>query len=190
MPIWAGWANDHDVAYSQAKTIPMNLIWNESAWWFLSSGIHKVPRALITPMCTPMWPRWANDMWCTSTGQDGSNELDLKWICPVVAEFGHLQSSKSTCDACGHAHMAPMGKWPWHCKSTGPDSSNEHDLEWISPVVAELQCPQSLGPTNSRSLNGHPKSGPWSWMIACSMSFLRYSYFKIWAWKIQGQCHG
>ena len=35
-----------------------------------------------------------------------------------------------------------MGKWPWRCTSTGQDSSKTLDLEWISPVAAEFQCPQ------------------------------------------------
>ena len=29
MPIWARWANDHDVAHLQAVTVQMNLIWSE-----------------------------------------------------------------------------------------------------------------------------------------------------------------
>ena len=35
-------ANKHDVAHLQAKTVPMNLIWNESAQWLLSNGIQKL----------------------------------------------------------------------------------------------------------------------------------------------------
>ena len=38
----ARWANDHDVAHLQAKTIPMNLIWSESAQWLWSYSIRKV----------------------------------------------------------------------------------------------------------------------------------------------------
>ena len=31
MPIMPPQANDHDIAYLQAKTVPVNLIWSESA---------------------------------------------------------------------------------------------------------------------------------------------------------------
>ena len=44
------------------------------------------------------------------------------------------QGSGSTYLACGHAHVALVGKWPWHCICTSQDSSNELDLEWIGPV--------------------------------------------------------
>ena len=60
-PIWHAWANDHDVAHLQAKTVPMNLIWSESSQWLLSSSVPKIPKAFITPIGTPIWPPWAND---------------------------------------------------------------------------------------------------------------------------------
>ena len=83
------------------------------------------------------WPYY-----CTPTGRDGSNELDLVWIGPVVAEFQHPQDSRSPYHAHGHAHFAPTGKWPCRCTTTDQDNSNEIDLEWIGPVVAEFQHPQ------------------------------------------------
>ena len=89
------WANNHDVAHLQAQTIKKNLIWSESVQWFRSSGVRKIPEALITG-----------------------------YRC---AYYAHV-----------HAHVAPMGKWPDRCSSRGRDSSNEHDLEWIGPVVAGL----------------------------------------------------
>ena len=61
MPMWPWWANDHDVAHLQSRTVPINLIWSESAQWLLSFAIHKVPRAFIMSVGTPMWPRSAND---------------------------------------------------------------------------------------------------------------------------------
>ena len=60
-PMRPQWANDHDAARLYAKTVPMNLIWSESAQWLLSSSIYKVTRTLITPLGTPMWPWWANN---------------------------------------------------------------------------------------------------------------------------------
>ena len=51
-------ANDQDVAHLQAKTLPKNLIWDESAQWLLSSGVRKIPGDLIMPMSMPIW---AND---------------------------------------------------------------------------------------------------------------------------------
>ena len=88
---------------------------------------------------------------CTSTGQDASKEIDLGWIGPVVAEFRRPQDSRSPYHAHGNAPYAHMAKWPRCCTSKGQDSSNELDLEWIGPVVTELQRPQSLGRTNGRT---------------------------------------
>ena len=36
IPILTQWANDYDVAHLEAETVPMNLIWSESAQWLLS----------------------------------------------------------------------------------------------------------------------------------------------------------
>ena len=55
------WANDQCVAHLQAKTVPMNLIWSESAWWLLSYGICKIPGALIMPIGMPIMPIWVNN---------------------------------------------------------------------------------------------------------------------------------
>ena len=42
MPIMPPWANNHDTANLQAKTVPMNLIWSELVKRLLSYGIRKV----------------------------------------------------------------------------------------------------------------------------------------------------
>ena len=55
------------------------------AYGEIDEQCRKISGDFITPTGTPMWVRWANDH--TFTGQDGSNELDLGWIRPVVAEF-------------------------------------------------------------------------------------------------------
>ena len=65
------------------------------AQWLQSSGVCKIPEALVTDSRSPY--------------------------------FSH-----------GHAHVAPMGKWPCRPTSRGWDSSNELDLEWIGPTIAEL----------------------------------------------------
>ena len=57
-PMRAWWANDQNVLHLQAKTLPKNLICGESAQWFLSSSVRKIPGALIMPMGMPIW---AND---------------------------------------------------------------------------------------------------------------------------------
>ena len=72
---------------------------------------------------------------------------------PVVAELWQPYGSKNTYDTGGHAYVALVDKWPWCCTSTGQNDSNELDLEWISPVVAELWHLQSLGRMN-RWTNG------------------------------------
>ena len=114
---WLLCSGDHGIAHHQAKTVPMKLIWSELVKWLLSSGICKVQRDThVTPMRPPMG-KW---LWCcTSKVKDSSNELDLEWICLVVAGFKHPQSSRSSYYAHGHAHVDLMGKWPWHCTSTG-----------------------------------------------------------------------
>ena len=61
MPIMPEWAIGHDVAQLEARTVQMNLIWSESDQWLLSSGVHKIPRALIMPMGMPILPQWANN---------------------------------------------------------------------------------------------------------------------------------
>ena len=44
---------------STGKMFPM--IWSESARWLISYGVRKIQITFITPIGTPMWPRWAND---------------------------------------------------------------------------------------------------------------------------------
>ena len=88
---------DAKLQHLQTKTIPMNLIWCESALWLQSSSIRKIPGILITPMDMPMCARWENDLeWlCTSTGQDSTNGFDLDWICQVIdGEYGQQTKFK------------------------------------------------------------------------------------------------
>ena len=61
MPIMPPLANDHDVAHLQGITVPMNLIWSESANWLLSYSICKILGGLIMPMGMPIMPPWANN---------------------------------------------------------------------------------------------------------------------------------
>ena len=138
MPIMPPWANGHAVAHLQATAVPMNLIWNESAQWLLSFSVRKIPGAIIMPWACHYAPMGKSPCRCIPTGQNSSNELDLEWICPVVVEFWCRQNSRSPYHAHGHAHYAPMGKWPWRCTPTSLGGSNELDLEWISPVAAEF----------------------------------------------------
>ena len=105
------------------------------------------------------WP-WC----CTYRGQESSNELNLEWICPVVAEIQCLQGYKSDYYARGHTHVALRGKWQCCCTSTDQDSSNELNLEWIRPVVAEFQCPQGFKYAYYTLRHAHMAlMGKWSW---------------------------
>ena len=54
-------ANEQDVPHLEANTLPKNLTSGESAQWLLSSGVRKIPGALIMPMDMPIMPIWAND---------------------------------------------------------------------------------------------------------------------------------
>ena len=60
IPMWPRLPIDHDVSHTQARTLPMKLIWSESAQWLLSSSVCKFSRALTTPLGTTMWPWWAS----------------------------------------------------------------------------------------------------------------------------------
>ena len=44
---------------------------------------------------------------------------------PVVDEIQRPLGFKSAYYAHGHAHVAPVGKLPWICTSTGQDGSSE-----------------------------------------------------------------
>ena len=76
MPMWPRWANDHDVAHLQAKTVPMNFIWSELAQWMLRSGVRKVFRALITPVGIANWLHCVHD---TSHVQAKTVPMNLIW---------------------------------------------------------------------------------------------------------------
>ena len=52
-------------------------------------------RCLLCLWVQPCAPDGPMTMTCISTDQGGSNEFDLEWIHPVVAEFRCLQDSKS-----------------------------------------------------------------------------------------------
>ena len=84
-------------------------IWqSESAQWLLCSSVGNVPGSFITPVGTSMllwmgkWP-----CRCTSTCQDGS--IELEGIGPVFAELRRPQSSKTTYNSRGYAHVSPTG---------------------------------------------------------------------------------
>ena len=88
-----------------------------------------------------------------------------------------------------------MGKWPWHCTSTGQDSSNELNLEWICPVVAEFWHLQDQGALILTAAMGTPISPWWANDHRCtgqdsfnefdfeliSQWLLRFSICKVWA---------
>ena len=137
---WAHEANDQYVAHLQTKTVPKNLIWSELVQWLWSSS---VPQDSRSPYHThehahnAVMSKWS---WCCiCTVQDSSIELDLEWIGPVVAEFWRPQNSRNPYHAYGHAHYAPMGKWPWRYTSTGKYGSKELDLKWIGHVVPQFR---------------------------------------------------
>ena len=92
----------------------MNYIWSESTQWLQSSGIHKIPGALIVPM----WVQRANDHDVAHL-KAKTILINLIW-----SESAQWLLSFGTCNI------------------PGQDSSNELDSEWIGSVVAEFQCPQ------------------------------------------------
>ena len=50
---YAPWVNGHDAAHLQAKMVPTNLIWSESALWFLSSRAARFQEPLLCPWARP-----------------------------------------------------------------------------------------------------------------------------------------
>ena len=54
MPMWPWWAYNHGGTHLQAKAVPINLIWCESAQWSTTSSVHKIPRAFFTTVGTPI----------------------------------------------------------------------------------------------------------------------------------------
>ena len=77
---------------STSQNVSKSLIWSESPQLLLSSGVHKIPEALITyssslitPMDMPMWPQWTN----------GHHSVHLEaWTVPVnLTWFGVNQSN-------------------------------------------------------------------------------------------------
>ena len=134
MPIMPPWANDHDVAHLQVKTVTMNLIWIKSSQWLLSFSICKIPGAIIMPMGMPILPSWANDHDIAHI-QAKTVPMNLIW-----SESAQWLRHSSICKIPGALTMPIM--LPWRCTSTGQDSSKQVNLEWIGPVVAEFWCPQ------------------------------------------------
>ena len=114
----------------QANSIPKNLQWSESVKWLRIYIIYKnfeclmgMPRGLDGP----------KTRLCTSTGQCGSSELEMKWISKVVVKLQHPQD-----------FGFPTGV-PWLVD--GPmtmllliylvQGSIELETGWISPGVVE-----------------------------------------------------
>ena len=150
------WANDHNVAHLLTKTVPMNLIWSESAQWLWRSSVRKIPGALITPMDTPIMPPWSNyhDV-AHLQAKTVPIIFILDWIGLVSSGVrkipeARITDSRSLYYAHGHVHVAPMGKRP-----RGWGSSNELDLEWIGPVVAELWAGRTDEQTDGRMDGDH-----------------------------------
>ena len=115
------------------------------------------------------WP-WR----CTSTGQEGSNELDLEWIGPVFAEFRHLHDSRSpyyqwACQCGPHGQITmtlhiyrtrwfqwtgfrvnrPSGYWFMACAKFGPDERTDG---WTNGWRAFHSPPISFGKEGGQTL--------------------------------------
>ena len=117
---------------------------------------------------------------CISTGQDGSNYLDLECIGSVVAELQRPQVFKSVDYACGLANLASIGKWQWRCTSTGQDDFNEHSFQehllcpWVRPCGSDGQIDMTLHISV-------PNRFQWIWFWSESAKWLpSYGICKIW----------
>ena len=136
-PIMPRWANDHDLTRLHAKTVVMNLIWSESTHWLLSSGVHKIPEVLITPMGTPIMPPCAN---CHDVAHLQAKAFPMNFIWSELAHW-LPRSGIHKIPGAHITHNARMGIWPWRCTSTGQYGSSELNLEWIGQGVAEFRRP-------------------------------------------------
>ena len=122
---------------------------------YIYSDHWKVPGHVTKKMCATTWPNGlypqAIDTSDTGTRYRGMTKISQHWFrqCPDAKQM--IDKHQTIFQAiCTHAigtsgaiimliSMDPMGKWPWHCTSTGQDGSSKLYLEWICLVVAEIQ---------------------------------------------------
>ena len=115
MPIMPPWANYHHNAHPQAKTVQINLIWNEPAQWLLNSCVCKIPEARVTPNGTPLMPPWANDqntehLYAKTVPMGmmlGVNQPSGCWVM-ASARFQEPLSHPWACSLCPHGQMTKM----------------------------------------------------------------------------------
>ena len=113
------WTRCQAVAHLQTKAVPQDLIWNESAQWLRSSSVRKIPEAFITPMDMPIMPPWANDHGVAHL-QTKTVRTNLIWSDSVQRLLScGIRNIPGAFITHGHAHYAPMGRWPGRCTSTG-----------------------------------------------------------------------
>ena len=159
----AQWANNHDVAHLQAKTVPMNLILSESTQWSLE--FHKV---LLECLLCP---------WAHPCGPNGHMTMVLYIYRPRWFQWTKIQVSlPSSCWVPASARFQECLLHPW-AHPCGPDGLmtttlhiyrprwfNELRLERICPVVVEFRWPQSS--ESAYYACGHVHMAPigiWQW---------------------------
>ena len=122
-PIMPPWAHDHAVAYLQAKTVPMNLIWSESAQWLLSSGVQDSRSPYHVPGMAIM-PPWANDHGVAHL-QACTVPMNLIWSESAhwLLSYGIRKIPGTLITPTGMPITPPMGT------STGQHGSKEFDSE-------------------------------------------------------------
>ena len=117
-PMWALWENDNDIAYLQAKTIPMNLIWSESAQCLLSYGsVRKIPVAYVAP--TGEWPYVAHVQVETVPVSLIWSESAQWLLSSSVLKVRRANFPGALITPVSTPIRSPMGKWPRRCTSIG-----------------------------------------------------------------------
>ena len=153
IPIMPPWANYHDAAHLQAKTVPMNLIWSETTQWLLSSGVHKIPGALIMPMGMLVMPVQENDK---TMHIYMPRRFQITW-------FGGNQNSG--CWGLASARCQGPLLCPWPCPLC-PTWANDHDVAHLQAKRAQKNLVWSesthwLLSSGIRKFQG-PLSCPWA----------------------------
>ena len=99
-PIKPRWANGFGVAHLQAETVPVNLTGSESAQWLFRSNVCNVRKAqclgaFITPVGTPISPRWAIDQ---AVAHLQAGTVGMKCIWKELGKWLHISGVRKVWD--------------------------------------------------------------------------------------------
>ena len=115
--------------------------------------------------------KWASR--CTSTGQDGSNELDLEWIGPVVVELRRLQSFVRM----NRRMDTQMKKY-----ITDGDNSKSSFFLWKEQGTKSIKMPSDQ---YTKSHSGDKTIKKWSYLCHVIFDMDQHLYIQSTPWRPQ-----